>query len=195
MDKEMFGFYKNALMNDLCDEYKGLWRNASDDKNKLVQLAMRQQSCPYFATMCYNGRGLSKEYLLEQYNDYINGTILFDCDGVHGYTYGLFVDYKGDVIDLEVDVSHIMFCEGITINVQETKCPIIYISNKSDVNVCCSGYNNVQIYLFDESRVTISEADEDCTIVVLRYSDKCKVEQGKFCLTDKVKVHDKELRL
>jgi hypothetical protein len=195
MKDEMFKFYKNALSNNLCDEYKNLWRSANDNKSKLVQLSLIQQSIPFFASYCYNGDGLSKDFLLQEYAEYINGTIMFDCDGVHGYSYQLFVDYKGDVLDLSVDISHFMFCDGLTIQVQETKCPTIYLSNKSNVNLVCLGYNNVRVMMFDESKLTIDDCDEESCVTIFKYNDKCNVSKTKFCLSNNIKEHNKELRL
>lgn len=188
-------YYKNALLNNLCDEYKGYWRKANGNKSELIKLAMTQQVIPHLATYAYNGMGLSKEYLLEEYKDYINGTTLFDCDGVHGFSYQLYVDYKGDCVDLQSDVSHFMWCDGLTIEVGETKCPTIYISNRSKVNLVCLGYNNVRVYMFDESELTIDDCDEESSVTILKYSDKCKVETSKFCFSDKIKEHEKTLRL
>lgn len=188
-------YYKNALLNNLCDEYKGYWRKANGNKSELIKLAMTQQVIPHLATYAYNGMGLSKEYLLEEYKDYINDTTLFDCDGVHGFSYQLYVDYKGDCVDLQSDVSHFMWCDGLTIEVGETKCPTIYISNKSKVNLVCLGYNNVRVYMFDESELTIDDCDEESSVTVLKYSDKCKVDKSKFCFSDKIKEHEKTLRL
>lgn len=196
MDKEMFTFYKNALSDNLCDEYKGYWRGANDDKKKLVSLSLIQQSIPFFASYAYNGKGLSREYLLEEFTDYINGKeTLYDCDGVHGFSYQLYVDYKGDCVNLQSDVSHFMWCDGLTIEVGETKCPTIYISNKSKVNLVCLGYNNVRVYMFDESELTIDDCDEESSVTILKYSDKCKVGKSKFCFSDKIKEHEKTLRL
>lgn len=189
-------YYKNALLNNLCDEYKGYWRKANGNKSELIKLAMTQQVIPHLATYAYNGMGLSKEYLLEEFTDYINGKeTLYDCDGVHGFSYQLYVDYKGDCVDLQSDVSHFMWCDGLTIEVGETKCPTIYISNKSKVNLVCLGYNNVRVYMFDESELTIDDCDEESSVTILKYSDKCKVGKSKFCFSDKIKEHEKTLRL
>ena len=73
-------------------------------------------------------------------------------------------------------------------------CPFFYISNDSDVNISLDGFNYVSIYLFDDSKVTIDDADEDSKVVIYKYSDKAQVELGKYCLAD-VKVFDKILRL
>lgn len=195
MDKEMFSFYKEALLNNLCDEYKGYWKSAGEDKEKLVSLCLAQQSIPFFASYCYWHKGLSKEYILKEFADYVNGRELYDCDGVHGYTYGLFVDHHANVMPLKVDISHFIWCEGITIEVEETKCPTIYVSNTSNIHLVCGGYNNIRIMLFDDSTIHLDDVDDESTIRVFRYNKNANVIQEKYCLSNDIKVFDKELRL
>jgi hypothetical protein len=48
--------------------------------------------------------------------------------------------------------------------------------------------------LFDNSKITSEELDEDSSVTVYKYSDGASVELGKYCL-GKVKAFDKELRL
>ena len=33
-------YYKNALLNNLCDEYKGYWRKANGNKSELIMIVM-----------------------------------------------------------------------------------------------------------------------------------------------------------
>jgi hypothetical protein len=68
------------------------------------------------------------------------------------------------------------------------------MSNCSNVHLIGDGYNNVNIKLFDKSKVTIEDLDENSEVVVYKYSDEAKVELGKYCL-GKVKVFEKDLRL
>lgn len=194
MDKEMFNFYKNALTENLCHDYKGLWQAANGDKEKLVRLALQQQSIPYFADFCYRGKGLSKDYILQEFGDYINGKyIAQDCDDVDGYTYELYVDYNG-ILSISDDVSHIMWSNISQATVNAHKCPILYISNNSTINLSTDGYNSVRIYLFDTSKVILDDIDEESEVLIYRYSDKCSVELGRFCL-GKINQHNKKLRL
>jgi hypothetical protein len=58
----------------------------------------------------------------------------------------------------------------------------------------CEGYNSVNVKLFDDSVLIIDDIDENCDVVVYKYSDSAKVEKEKFCLGS-VKVFQKELRL
>ena len=196
----MLMFKKNALLGNisaepLCQAYKQAWRSCGNDREMLIRLAMKQQSLPYFSTACYEKLGLTKEYIKEHFKDYINGYVINDADGVEGYTYSLYVDwgYEND-LEIRADIASLMWCVGTNVVVEQTKCPTVYISNKSNVHLICEGFNTVNIKLFDKSKVTIEDLGEESEVVVYKYSDECSVEQGKFCF-GKVKVFNKELRL
>lgn len=194
MAQDLFNYYKHALSNGLCSEYKGRWRACHDNKEQLVKLVMAQQSLPHFIHYCYNGMGLSKEYIQETFGDYINGNaVINDADGVDGYTYSLYVGFKGD-FKADVDVLSIMWCKNTNVTVETSKCPVIYVGCGSHVHLSLDGYNCPHIYLFDDSKVTIDDTDEDSKVVIYKYSDKAQVELGKYCLAD-VKVFDKQLKL
>jgi hypothetical protein len=192
MDEMMF-FQKNALLNNLCGEWKNMWKACKNNKEKLVRLSLMQQSIPFFASYCYNGNGLSKDYILGEFKDYINGKILQDCDDVKGYSYRLFVGYTDDIRP-QADVTHLMWSDIPIYVVERYKCPILYISNKSTVSLIADGYNYIRVYLFDESELVIEDLDEESTVIVYKYSDKCKVTKGKYCL-GKVNQFEKTLRL
>lgn len=198
MKDEMLFFRRNAiqgaLTTPLCKEYRLEWMAANNDKAKLVKLAMRQQSCPYFAHYCYMGNGLSKDYIKAAFGDYINGYTIKDADNVEGYTYGLYVDYDYDNdIIIDKDVVHIMWTTNNAV-IPTTKCPTLYVSNKSCVNLYGEGFNDIRIYLFDESKVNIQDLDEESKVTIYKYSDESQITKGKFCF-GKVKEFRKELRL
>lgn len=199
MKDEMLMFKKNALLGNisaepLCQAYKQAWRMCGDDKEMLVKLALKQQSIPYLSHACYERMGLTKEYILNNFDELINGKRTFEnVEGVDGYTYQLYVGYDKD-FDIISDVTSMMWCNNIQIAVKATRCPTIYISNDSDISLVCEGFNSVNIKLFDESKVTVQDVDEDSDVIIYKYSDKASVELGKFCLKEP-KVFNKELRL
>lgn len=194
MAQDLFNYYKHALSNGLCSEYKGRWRACHDNKEQLVKLVMAQQSLPHFIHYCYNGMGLSKEYIQETFGDYINGNaVINDADGVAGYTYSLYVGFKG-VFKAATDVLAFMWCSNTSCTINVAKSPVIYFGCGSHIHLSLDGYNCPHIYLFDDSKVTIDDADEDSKVVIYKYSDKAQVELGKYCLAN-VKVFNKELRL
>lgn len=195
MAQDLFNYYKHALSNGLCSEYKGRWRACHDNKEQLVKLVMAQQSLPHFIHYCYNGMGLSKEYIQETFGDYINGNaVINDADGVDGYTYSLYVGFKGD-FKAATDVLAFMWCGNPCVELNAAKCPILYIGCNSEVHLTCDGYNSPKIYLFDNSKLIIDDADDTCDIVVYSYGGAADVEIGKYCTTNKIHIFPKELRL
>lgn len=195
MNGELFKYYKAALVNGLCSDWKGYWQAAGDDKLKLITLAMSQQAIPHVATYAYNGIGITKEYIETEFKDYINEkTKILDADGVDGYTYALYIA-QNRILRPSVDVSSLMWCKDITLELKTAQCGFIYVSNNSDIRLVMDGFNSPRIYLFDESTITIEDADVTCSATIYKYSDKCKVNYGKYCLSKRIKEFNKELRL
>lgn len=198
MKDEMLKFKKNALLGNisaepLCQAYKQAWRMCGDDKEMLVKLALKQQSIPYLSHACYERMGLTKEYILNNFGELINGKRTFeDVEGASGYTYQMYVGYDDD-FDISADVTSIMWCNSSVV-IPKTKCPTLYISNYSDVHVVLDGYNSPRIYLFDESKVTIDDCDKTSEVMVYKYDSRADVVLGKFCLKEP-KVFNKQLKL
>ena len=189
----MLKYRKNALLDGLCKEWDKMWASCRDDKEKLMRLALMQQSIPHIFTYSYQGKGLSKEYLLEDFKDYINGRVFYDCDNVQGYTYQLNVDLKKDWT-ITTDVSAFMYCEDRIVTIPQCKCPTIYVGCTSDIHLALDGFNSVRVHLYDDSRLVVEDADEESNVIVYRYSDDARVECGKYCLCD-VREFKKDLRL
>ena len=198
MKDDMLNFQKNALLGNigglpLCAEYKDEWRKCGDNKMELIKLALRQQSLPFLITACNNGLGLSKEYLQDEFSEYINGSIILNADNVDGYTYSLYVGYHG-VSFINTDVCALMWCEKTFMTIPQTKCPTIYIGCGSDVHLSLDGFNSLRIYLFDNSHVEIYDADEESSVIVYKYSEQANVTLGEFCFAQ-VNTFNKELKL
>lgn len=190
---ELLKYRKNALLDGLCKEWDKMWASCRDDKEKLMRLALMQQSFPHFATYCKNGKGLTKDYLLSEFKDYVNNHIFYDCDNVKGFSYEMFVAPQNG-IELCVDVSYFLWAKDTVVTIPKTKAPKIYISNGSIVYLSLDGFNSPVISLYDNSEVIIDDADENSNIIVYRYSDDARVECGKYCLCE-VKEFRKDLRL
>lgn len=189
-------YYRQSLLANLCGEYKGRWAACHGDKEKLLKLSLCQQSIPHVVTFAYEGNGLTKDYVTEEFKDFINGYVVRDADGVDGYTYGLYADYNYDNdLEVNVDVCSIMWTVGASVVVKATKCPVIYVSNRSKVHLVCEGYNNVRVYLFDKSDITLEDVDENSSVIVYKYSSDANIEVGKYCLSKNVKVFEKQLKL
>lgn len=193
MNKTLFNFIKKAYAEGLCDDYKNEIRAIQNDNKKLVELALRQQSIPFVATKIY-GSNDALEYIKKEWAEYINGAVLSDCDGVDGYLYAWYVSCDYRAIVAVSDVVHVSHTSNANFAIPECNAITLYVSNDSDINIICDGYNFVRVYLFDKSRVNITDADPDSKIIVYKYSDECDVTQGRFCL-GVIKEYRKELRL
>lgn len=192
--QDLFNYYKNSLTNGLCADYKGRWRACGDNKAELVKLVLAQQSLPHFIYYCYNGLGLSKDFIIENFGDYINGkAIVNDADDVQGYTYSLYVGFKGD-FSARSDVLALMWATNTRCTINATKSPVLYVGCGSRVRLSLDGYNCPRIYLFDDSEIVLDDGDENSKVTIYKYSDKANVEINKYCLAD-VKVFTKELKL
>lgn len=190
-------YYKNSLLNHLCSEYKGIWQSCHNDKEKLMELVLRRQSLPHFMTYAYEGIGVTKEYVREQFSEYINEKkVFYDVDGVDGnYTSGMYVDFEASKqAMITLDTCAILWCKDMDVLVPITKCSVFYISNNSNVNISMDGYSSITINLFDDSKVSIVDADDSCNVTIFKYSKNACVEVGKYCLAQ-IKEFDKELRI
>lgn len=192
---DMQNYYKNALLNGLCSDFKGMWQSAMKDNSKLFDLAMHQQSLPHMCTYAYKGEGLSRGYIEEQFGDYINGKrTAIDVDGVEGnYKTDIYVGYTAHLTPSS-DIITFMWCNIPLLQFEATRAKKLYIACESEIHITCDGFNNIIIMLFDKSKVVLDDVDENSSVFVYRYSDEAIVEQGKFCF-GKVKVFDKELIL
>ena len=199
MRNEMFEFYKyalqGALTNPLCADYKNEWRGCGTDKEKLVKLVMRQQSLPSFITHCYQGKGLSKEYIQREFGEFINRKRpILDADNVSGYSYSIYVGFNG-ICSPDNDVLAFMWCNDTTAEINKFKSPVLYCGCGSEIHLVCDGYNTPRIYLFDDSKLIIEDADDTSSIIVYNYSDKAIVDVGKYCTTQNLRVFNKVLKL
>lgn len=191
---EMIFFRKNAILSNLCKEYNDKWASCHGDKDKLMRLVLMRQSAPFFADYCYNGRGLTKDYCKREFGDYINGREFNGVDGVDGFTSAMYIDPSAG-FEISSDTAQLLWCNNIDVIIPQTKCSTLYVSNNSEIHLTCNGYNAPVVYLFDESKLVIDDADVTCSFTIYKYSKGASVVRGKYCTSESVKVFDKELRL
>lgn len=193
MNGDIMTFRKNALLADICKEWDIKWMSCMNDKEKLVRLALMQQSIPYVMTFCYNGKGVSREYALNEFRDEINSKQHIDCDETgRDYLYSLHITNNN--VELTSDVAAFMWCDDIHVNVRRTKCPIIYIGCNSNIHLSCEGYNSCIVYMFDTSTLNVELLDTESELLIYKYSQNCKVIKDNFCF-GKMTEHIKTLRL
>lgn len=192
---EMLYYRRNAKLANLCKTWDSKWAACHNDKEKLVRLSLQQQSIPHLLTFSCQGKGLSKDFLMREYKNYINGRYTaLDVEGVEdNYRYELYVG-EDAAFCLDADVSCFMYSEVPAMEIAECKAVKIYCGCHSSLHIVCGGYNSIVLMLFDDSTVYLDDVDENSRVTVYRYSKDCSVEKSKYCL-GKVKEFEKELRL
>lgn len=196
---ELLIFKKNAILGNisgepLCQEYKDALRGCGNDREKLMKLALRRQSIPFVMHACKNNMGLTKEFLLTNYGDLLNGNYTgIDVDGVQGgYTTQLFVGYDSNIYEVADTMAFIG--SNVDMDIRSTLCPTLYVGCNTMLHLFLDGYNTISVYLFDNSKVVIEDADVSCNVVVRKYSKESSVEKGKYCLCG-VREYNKDLRI
>ena len=195
---DIFNYRKNALQgaiaSPLCGEYNMKWRACGEDKEKLFRLGVMRQSIPHLFTYANEGLGVTKDGLMTDFANYINGEYTaIDVDGVEGgYTTQLYVGYDHNVYEV-ADTMAFMWC-NTDMDIRATACPTLYVGCGSEVHLFLDGYNTISVYLFDTSKVVIEDSDDTCNVVVRKYSDKCEAERGKYCLCG-VREYQKDLKI
>lgn len=187
-------YYKNAILQDLCTKYKEMWKSATD-KEQLVRLALMQQSIPHWLTFAYNKQGLTKDYVENEFQDYINEKYTaIDVDGVTGnYKTNLYIGFKA-ILKPMSDILVLAWANMPLVQIKPTMATKIYVGCKSNVNIQPQGYNTITLMMFDESKVTIDECDNTNDITIYKYSNDAWVETDKFCLAN-IKTFNKKLKI
>lgn len=194
----LFNYKKNALVgaieSPLCAEYSAKWRACGEDKEKLFRLGVMRQSLPHLMTYAAKGLGVTKNGLMTDFAEYVNGNYTgIDVDCVEGgYTTQLYVGYESNIYEV-ADTMGFMWCNA-DIDIRATVCPTLYVGCDTTLHLFLDGYNTISVYLFDNSKVVIEDADVSCNVVVRKYSKECSVEKGKYCLCG-VREYSKELRI
>lgn len=122
-------FRENATKENLCSEYVQKW-DACGSHKQYVDLALSSKGVDYLCDSIAKGWGVSPQYVIEKFDNFINGKYVSQQEG---YTSELFCLYNGDITARTTVITAIE--SNITITVPEYHICNIYISGKSTVNV------------------------------------------------------------
>lgn len=140
MLNELLTLKRNAVMLGLCDEYKAEWNEAKDKKN-LVDMALDANGVEFMAKSVAEGWGLSKDYILGNFGDYVNEGYVRDKGG---YTSKLYVDYGGDIFQ-PATLNLLIGCNTSVLVPEYSVCKI-YVCGMSNVRINCAGKCYVYVY-------------------------------------------------
>lgn len=168
-------FKKEARIRNLCSNFALLWGQCKT-KEDYVRLSLIPQSIPYIATSSYDGWGISTEDIYANFSSVINGKRVYkNIDGIENTKGVLYVKYNNKTKRIKENIVHIMDSTNSTFIVEKTQCPMIYISNNSNVKIEANGYNTISLYLFDNCLVDITNIKPDTKVLITKYSDNGKL--------------------
>src|SRR5574344_2118435 len=152
----MSKFKKEARKRRLCSSFAILWGQCKT-KEDYVKLSLIPQSIPYVATSSYEGWGLSTDDICNNFSHIINGK----------------KNNKNKKI--RENIIHIMETLNSTFVVEKTQCPMIYVSNNSNIKIEANGFNTISLFVFDNCFVDVSNIASNTKILITKYSSNCTV--------------------
>lgn len=174
-------FKTQAEEKKICLDYALLWAKCGNNRNKLFELAMYGDSIVYVATSTYDNWGMSYDFILNYFNDYINSEIPFyyieekDLEGL-SYQWKLQENNKHD--ELTANITHLCNCKGSEFIVG-TDIAELYITNDSDVVLDFKEDCRFNIYLLNNSKVTLNNLGDGSKITIYDYNSTNTIVRGE----------------
>lgn len=140
MASGMLAFKRNAALLGLCDRYRAAWDGA-EGKRDLVDLALDTNGVEFMARSVAEGWGLSKDYILGNFGDYVNEKYVRDKGG---YTSKMYVDYGGDIFQ-PATLNLLVGCNTSVLVPEGSVCKI-YVCGRTYIRVNCAGKCYVYVY-------------------------------------------------
>lgn len=138
---EMEHFRRNADRLGLCDTFAQKWSNCKS-KKQLYDLACDINSLPYMADMIAKGYGLSSDYLVREFGQFLNGKCIYRSNK-DGYTSQMYCQYDGD--EIEVKTTALLLIDVHNVRVVADRICEIYMVN-SEVEIVGRGHAIVYPY-------------------------------------------------
>jgi hypothetical protein len=103
---DMETFIRNAKMLGLCDTYSGKVAGAKS-KRQLLDIALDANGMPYMCDSIAAGWGLTKEYIQEEFEPFLNGRYVRREDG---YTSAVYCDENS--VHISTTAALVLFSHG-----------------------------------------------------------------------------------
>jgi len=137
---------RNALRLGLCGQYKGKW-DGCNSKQDLVRMALDSNGIEFMADSIAFGWGLSKDYLLREFGEFMNG--FYRCRE-KGYTSEMYIGAHG-VLSVKSTLLLIGYCDDLEIEIPEHTVCRIYVCGGSRVRIENKG--SVEIYEYGTDNI------------------------------------------
>jgi len=147
-DSDLLMLKRKAVALGLCGEYKGLWDSAQSQE-ELLRIALDANGIEFVADSIAFGWGLSKDYILKHFSDYINGE--YTCRQ-NGYNSELFVGKEGDVT-VSSTLNLFAYCGKLKINIPKNFVCKLYVCGGGDVSIDNCG--DIELYVYGDCNVGV----------------------------------------
>lgn len=156
MESNLIDFKKKAKRLGLCDDYTIRWNKCSS-KEELMKLALTINGVEFLADSIAFRWGLSKEYIVKEFGDYLCSTERHTVLSERGYTSEMYAMVNGGVIKPYGSLSLIISC-NCSITLYNNFMGFIYICDGSIVNIDASLSKELRLFVYgDTNNITFSD--------------------------------------
>ena len=163
--KSILELKRKALAMGLCGDYKGMWDNSTTQKD-LVDMAADINGADFLCASVAKGWGLTKDFLLSNFNGLINGGYIAKCGKDNGYTSEIYIGHNGD-ITVRTTILIVLYSDVI-IHVPVNHVCRIFAAGNTNISVECNGVcelidytPNCDIKYGDFGRITFTDPHKD----------------------------------
>ena len=161
---------RRAIRLGLCEEYRRKWDLACT-KDELVRMAIDSNGVEFLADSIAFGWGVGKDYILREFDGYVNGKHL--C-GEDGYTSEMFVGAYGGVTT-RATITLFAYCDKyLDVEIPAGIVSRVYVCGGSRIRIHCKG--SLELYVYGTDNIV------DC----VEYEGS-KVVRKDVCLSEWVK--------
>lgn len=165
--KSILELKRKALAMGLCGDYKEKWGNSTTHRD-IIHLATDVNGADFLCASAEKGWGLSKDFILQNFPEYINGKYIARQGKDKGYTSEIFIGYSGK-ITARTTILIVLYSDA-TVQVPKNHVCKIFAARNPNINIQCEGYCELINYTpeYDvkkegSGQVAIADPKEDNT--------------------------------
>lgn len=133
--KSILELKRKAVAMGLCGDYKTKWDNAMTIK-QLLDIASDINGADFLCASVAKGWGLSKDFLLKNFGEYLNGKYKANID--RGYDSEIFVGYTGKIV-ANATILTILYADNVNIRIPKNHMCRIFAACNTKLEILCEG--------------------------------------------------------
>lgn len=160
--KSILQLKRKAIAMGLCGDYKGIWDKSTTQKD-LVNMAADINGADFLCASVEKGWGLTKDFLINNFNGLINGFYVARCGNDNGYTSEIYVGHKCD-ITVRTTILIVLYSD-VTIHVPTNHVCRIFAAGNTNISVECNGVCEFVYYSDDNMRYMVNGNSGKFTLI------------------------------